>query len=136
MHGLWALMSIVLPRVSVTGQLYAAHSCLSLERELLPCLLNSLQTPLALRLLTQTSLPPLLHIFPCRITWMISLIIKISPEDRLQLSKWGTELPFQPRAQYQCFCPSYTNTHLWQDSIANLSSHACPAKCPLNQRVS
>lgn len=29
--------------------------------------------------------------------WTVSLINKISPEDRLQLSKWGTELLFQTR---------------------------------------
>lgn len=120
--GPWWILSYQgsLPLVSPTLHILAWVS----EQELLQCLLNSLPTPLALRLLAQTPLLPLVHIFPWRIKWVKSLINKISPEDRLQLSKWGTELSFQSRDEHQCFCPSYSNTYLWRGSVAKPCSRA------------
>lgn len=123
--GPWWILSYQgsLPLVSPTLHILAWVS----EQELLQCLLNSLQTPLALRLLAQKPLLPLVHIFPWGIKWMKSLINKISPEDRLQLSKWGTELSFRSRDEHQCFCPSYSGTYSWRGSVAKPCSHVPPA---------
>lgn len=81
-----------LPQVSPTLRTLAWVS----EQKLLGCLLSNIQTALTLRLLAHT--PPLpLHFFSLRNSLdFIYLKNEISSKERLQLSKWGPELSFQP----------------------------------------